>query len=172
MFCKLGRHRRRVLRSCPRICPLTNKHRQRTVPEGCDPMPLSFATLPRNHGPGSARASSRLRVAVSELFRAPFTVDPEAVFNYTPAKRDRLRRARILRLFVTCLTVILALWLPLVLSDHALIHVIVPQVLAVLLGILCLILNQSGRTTASALLYVYGMIALIGIGALSGAPMI
>src|SRR5258707_5173736 len=150
------------------------------VPKGGDPVTVSAETptqpTPNNNGKGAhnanGRAPSPLRAALAHLFYDPFSGDPEAVFAYTPAERDRLRRAGILRLFVTCLTVIQALWLPLVLSNHAPVHVIEPQALAVLLGILCLILNHSGRTTAYGLLYVYGIIALISIAAISGSPMI
>lgn len=130
------------------------------------------AEMPTQPTHNNGHAPSALCAALAHLFYDPFSVDSEAVFAYTPAERDRLRRAGILRLVVTCLTVIQALWLPLVMSNHAPVHVIMPQVLAVLLGIFCLILNHSGRTTASGLLYVYGVIVLIGTAAISGYPMI
>jgi signal transduction histidine kinase len=132
-------------------------------------MTLSVETRARRNGARSARASWDLRTYLTDLFRAPFQVDPEAVVAYTPAERDGLRRAALLRLVVTCLTTILALWLPLVISDHAPVHVIGPQVLAILLGILCLMLNRFGRTFVAALLYVYGVIALIVVAATTGS---
>lgn len=115
-----------------------------------------------------ARLSWHPRAYLVDLFRAPFRVDPEAVFTYTPAERDRLRRSALLRFIVVSLTAMQALWLPLVITDHAPVHVIWPEVLAIALGILCLILNRFGHTTLAAVLYIYGIIALIVIAATSG----
>jgi signal transduction histidine kinase len=129
---------------------------------------------PHNNGPhnANARVASKLRAFLATFFRGPFRVDPEAVFTYTPAERERRRRSGIFRLVVACLTVIEVVWLPLVYTNHAPVHVIEPQILAVILGILCLILNHRGYTTLAGALYIYGLITLAATAAIIGYPLV
>src|SRR5262249_33488513 len=102
----------------------------------------------------------RLGRAVRQVFTKPFTGDP-ALALLPVEQRERLRRAALLRLVVTCLVAVQTLAISLALLNHAPGGAVATQVLILALGLLCLVLGTTGLATVLGALYIYGPMALI-----------
>jgi len=118
----------------------------------------------------SARKSPPVRMLayvlayVGSIFTAPFRADPESVASLSVDERERLRRARLLRLIlVVVILSIVGLAYPAGIARHApLANLWVVGGIAAL-ALVCLLFNAVRQTSLAALIFVLGGLAL-GIG--------
>jgi signal transduction histidine kinase len=109
-----------------------------------------------------ARRVRRALAALGGIFTAPFYSDAEQAVRLSTGELDQRRRGAILRLILVCVAAVdVFLLLPSTLLGQATAADLWRLGLVTALALVCLLLNQVGRTTIAGILFIYGTLGLV-----------